>query len=188
MYFKIFICVFSRVQLYVTPWTVSLPGSSVHVIFQAKILEWVAISSSRGSCVPGVEPESPVAPPALALAGRFFTTNLFPLPTLSTSCPAFGNYTFVGLIVVLLFMYLYFGHITARHVGSKFPNQGWNPCRLNWKPGVLMAGPPGKFLYKFVFYASGKYCFYFYLWACLFFLLSSIQLVLLLKLRNKNLK
>ena len=27
----------------------SLPGSSVHGIFQARILEWVAISSSRGS-------------------------------------------------------------------------------------------------------------------------------------------
>ena len=27
----------------------SLPGSSVHGIFQAKILEWVAISYSRGS-------------------------------------------------------------------------------------------------------------------------------------------
>ena len=29
-----------------------LPGSSVHGIFQARILEWVAISSSRGSCQP----------------------------------------------------------------------------------------------------------------------------------------
>ena len=27
----------------------SLPGSSVHAILQARILEWVAISSSRGS-------------------------------------------------------------------------------------------------------------------------------------------
>ena len=32
----------------VTPWTVAhLPGSSVHGIFQAQILEWVAISSSK---------------------------------------------------------------------------------------------------------------------------------------------
>ena len=28
----------------------SLPGSSVHGILQARILEWVAISSSRGCC------------------------------------------------------------------------------------------------------------------------------------------
>ena len=67
---------------------------------------------------PGIEPGAPVAPPALALAGRFFTTNLFPLPTLSTPCPAFDNYKFVGLVVVLLFMYLYFGHTAAWHVGS----------------------------------------------------------------------
>ena len=30
----------------------SPPGSSVHGIFQTRILEWVAISSSRGSSLP----------------------------------------------------------------------------------------------------------------------------------------
>ena len=34
------------------PMDCSLPGSSVHRIFQARILEWVAISSSRGSSWP----------------------------------------------------------------------------------------------------------------------------------------
>ena len=33
----------------VTPWTVAHLSSSVHVILQAKILEWVAIPFSRGS-------------------------------------------------------------------------------------------------------------------------------------------
>ena len=43
----------SRVWLFETPWTVcSLPGSSVHGIFQARVLEWVAISFSRGSSRP----------------------------------------------------------------------------------------------------------------------------------------
>ena len=37
---------FSHVQLLMTPRT---PGSSVHGILQAGILEWVAISLSRGS-------------------------------------------------------------------------------------------------------------------------------------------
>ena len=46
-----------------------MPGSFVHGIFQAEIiLEWVAISSSRGSSWPGVDPASP------AFAGGFFTT------------------------------------------------------------------------------------------------------------------
>ena len=34
------------------------PGSSVHGIYQARILEWVAISFSRGSFFPRIEPES----------------------------------------------------------------------------------------------------------------------------------
>ena len=40
------------------PWTVA-PGSSVHGTLQARILEWVAISFSRGSSRPGMEPRSP---------------------------------------------------------------------------------------------------------------------------------
>ena len=43
-------CVLSRVQLFVTSCTIySPPGFSVHGIFQARILEWVAISYSRAS-------------------------------------------------------------------------------------------------------------------------------------------
>ena len=34
-------------------------GSSVHGIFQTKILDWVTISFSRGSSTPGIEPVSP---------------------------------------------------------------------------------------------------------------------------------
>ena len=34
------------------PMDCSLPGSSVHGIFQARVLEWVAISSSRGASQP----------------------------------------------------------------------------------------------------------------------------------------
>ena len=34
---------------FVTPWTVGPPGSSVHGIFQARILKWVATSFFRGS-------------------------------------------------------------------------------------------------------------------------------------------
>ncbi|KAB0341740.1 hypothetical protein FD754_018666 [Muntiacus muntjak] len=41
-----------RVQLFATPWTVAHPGSSVRGLLQAKILEWVAMPSSRGSSQP----------------------------------------------------------------------------------------------------------------------------------------
>ena len=37
----------------------SLPGSSVHGIFQARVLEWVAISFSRDLPNPGIKPGSP---------------------------------------------------------------------------------------------------------------------------------
>ena len=38
------------------PVDLSLPGSSVHGILQARILEWVAVPSSRGSSEPVIEP------------------------------------------------------------------------------------------------------------------------------------
>ena len=41
------------------PMDCSLPGSSVHGIFQARVLEWVAISFSRDLPDPGMEPRSP---------------------------------------------------------------------------------------------------------------------------------
>ena len=60
----------SLVQLFRNPMDHSPPGSSVHGISQARILEWVTISSSRGSSQPRVEPKSSLSP---TLAGRFFT-------------------------------------------------------------------------------------------------------------------
>ena len=49
------------------PMAYSLPGSSVHVILQARILEWVAISFSRGSS------QSRDWTQVSHTAGRFFT-------------------------------------------------------------------------------------------------------------------
>ena len=49
----------------------SLPGSSVHGIFQTRILEWVAVPSPGDLPDPGIEPRSLASP---ALAGRSFTT------------------------------------------------------------------------------------------------------------------
>ena len=42
----------SCVWLFCDPMDCNLPSSSVHGIFQTRILEWVAISSSRGSSQP----------------------------------------------------------------------------------------------------------------------------------------
>ena len=57
----------------------SLSGSSVYGNFQARILEWIAISSSSSGDLPDpeIEPKSPVSPASPApptLAGKSFTT------------------------------------------------------------------------------------------------------------------
>ena len=57
----------SRVQFFETPWTCSLPGSSVHGILQARILVWVAVPSSRESSWPRSWTQ------VFRIAGRFFT-------------------------------------------------------------------------------------------------------------------
>ena len=48
-----------RVQLFATPWTVACQAPLSMGILQAKILEWVAMPSSKGSPQPGIEPRSP---------------------------------------------------------------------------------------------------------------------------------
>ena len=49
----------------------SLPGSSVHGIFQARILEWVAFPTPGNILNPGIKPMSLASP---ALGSGFFTT------------------------------------------------------------------------------------------------------------------
>ena len=49
------------------PMDYSLPGSSVHGILQARILEWVAVTFSRGSSQPRDQTQ------VSHIAGRFFT-------------------------------------------------------------------------------------------------------------------
>ena len=63
---------FSCVQL-CDPMGCSLPGSSVHEILSARILEWVAMPSPPGDLPdPGIKPMSLRSP---AFADRFFTTS-----------------------------------------------------------------------------------------------------------------
>ena len=65
----VFVCVCSLslhcVQLFMTV-DCSPPGSSVHEILQARILEWVSIPPSRGSSSPGIKLAFPMSP---AMAG-----------------------------------------------------------------------------------------------------------------------
>ena len=59
-------------QLFCDPIDCSQPGSSVHGISQARMLEWVAMPSSGELPDPGIEIVSPISP---VLAGKLFTTS-----------------------------------------------------------------------------------------------------------------
>ena len=60
-------CMLSRSWLFCNPVDCGPPGSSVYGISQARILEWVAISSSRGSSRPRNRTR------VSCIVGRFFT-------------------------------------------------------------------------------------------------------------------
>ena len=49
---KVKVKLLSRVRLLAIPWTAAPPGSSAHGIFQARVLEWVAVAFSRESSRP----------------------------------------------------------------------------------------------------------------------------------------
>ena len=57
----------SRVRLCASPWTVALQAPLSTGILQARMLEWVGISSSRGSSPPSNRTQ------VSRIAGRFFT-------------------------------------------------------------------------------------------------------------------
>ena len=67
--YHIYVCVLVTQSCLILcdPMDCSPPGSSVHEILQARILEWVAISFSRGSSQPKDQTE------VSHIAGRLFT-------------------------------------------------------------------------------------------------------------------
>ena len=61
---------------------------------------------------------------------------------------------FIVFLFFLFFSFCFLG-CSVRHGGSKFPNQGWNPCPLHWECGVLTTGLPGESLFV-VFWWDGQ--------------------------------
>ena len=89
----------SHIQFFCDPMDCNPLGSSVHGIFQARILEWVAISFSRNLSNPGIKPMSLES---RVLTGRCFTTvedkdlNLY-----------YITYPFTPLLVIFSHLYQY---------------------------------------------------------------------------------
>ena len=52
---------------------------------------------------------------------------------------------------VSLFFNFYFDRAEL-HVGSQFPDWGWNLHHLSWKLRVLTIGPPGTYSHFFFFF------------------------------------
>ena len=71
----------SHVLLFVTPWTADRQAPPSIGILQTRILEWVAMLSSRASSQP--RDQTHVACGSPALEGRFFTTESLGKPTLT---------------------------------------------------------------------------------------------------------
>ena len=69
IYMKVKVLVAQLCQILCNPMDCSLPGSSVHGILQARILEWFAIPFPRGSSQPRDGTQ------VSCIAGRFFTVS-----------------------------------------------------------------------------------------------------------------
>ena len=58
---------FNCVRLFAIPWTLARRAPPSMGFSQARILEWVAISSSEDPPNPGIQPRSPASPASPAL-------------------------------------------------------------------------------------------------------------------------
>ena len=138
----------------------SPPGSSVHGILKARVLEQVAMHSSRVSFNPGIEPMSLMSP---ALTGRFFTTNATWEVVLFTYSEAFkispfflqkfDHFTFI-LASYMSAIYSYnlgiWGHTVLSRI-SRMSNKTYAPPHLKIFGFV-------KYLFKYFIYSSIVLC------------------------------
>ena len=117
-----------------------LPGSSVHGIFQARILEWVSMSVSRGSFQPRDWTR-------ITCIGRQITN----LPLCYLESPSLiikemqikpMRYHFTYTRTAMFFLF-FFAHAES---GILVTDQGSKLCFLQWKHRVLTTGLPEKLL------------------------------------------
>ena len=130
------------------------PGSTVHGILQARILQWSVMPSSRGSSWPGVKPASLKSP---ALAGWFFTTGVtreaftrpdICLDTCQYHClTALWNSWFFKTCIPHIFFCRPCDSLTPKEKGQKsfFFFLPWGPLLLwysisfrSWKPSKMV--------------------------------------------------
>ena len=101
----------SRVWL-CDPMDHSLPGFSVHGIFQARVLEWVAISFSRGSSWPRDQTH------VSCIAGRRFTLWATYDPNLELMKSLWNYLDFWNLLAIFLFWQKFKNMCLCAHIGN----------------------------------------------------------------------
>ena len=130
-----------------TPWTVACRAPLSMGFSRQEYWSGLPFPSPGDLPDPGIEPRSP------GLQADSLPTELFLIRSLSKWGKKKGHtektvkvkkcsYTLLLLIILILY-FIHSGH-AMQHVGSQFPNQGWKPSPLHWKPGVLTTGPPAK--------------------------------------------
>ena len=132
MYLFLYACMhmLSHVQNFETPWTVAYQAPLSTGIFQARVLEWVAISSSRGSS----QPRDQSNPPLLCLL--HFQTDSLPLCHLRSPlclCIYIDIYKYIHThIYILLHFSIYILNMSNNLEFAFFANKmqplgNWNP-------------------------------------------------------------
>ena len=126
----------------------SPPGSSDHGILQAKILQWAAISYSRGSS----QPRDQTCVSCISCIGRWI---LYSWHNQGMGNSFFFKYLFIYLAVLGLScsMRNLCPYLQDLCCDMRYPfscgmwnlvhAQGWNLSPLHWELRVLATGPPG---------------------------------------------
>ena len=116
----------SHVWIFCNPMDCGPPGSSVHGVSQARILEWVSFLPPRDLPDPGIEAASLASP---ALAGGFFTTTPPGKPH-STTYPLItvGSTFFLKLAMVQLYLF----RLSFLYINQKLLLNSSLSININW--------------------------------------------------------
>ena len=119
------------------PMHYSPPGSSVHGIYQARILDWAAIISSPGDLPdPGIEPMSP------ALAGGLFTTSATWEAPYYRQKPLITPILTSHQLASFKFLFIHLLSTSSSMWDLRFPTRD-GTTSLQRKCRQLTTGPPG---------------------------------------------
>ena len=118
---------FSYVWFFVMPWDCSLPGSFVHGILQARILEWLPCPPSGDLPNPGIKSVFLTSP---TLADGFFTTSSFFTTSGHLEKPQNEQYSaiYFPLLIKLTFCFHLLFHLFYFYLFIIF--KIWQFCRL----------------------------------------------------------